>query len=1657
MGTSIPSESRQTPHEHMGVDPSVVDGSAVSLWTPASRPWIPDQRQLADTLVPFARHATQPWSIRSDEFRPALELGSQIQTTVGHALKLTAALARRLAVLHDHGWVYGRIGPGTVWANRTLDRVALLPLHPFREGEPLRADEQEEFAGQGDAVFLAPEFRARPMGVPSRSTDLFGLGAFLFWACTGRSKVTLPVDPNDLSEAGGGGLETVSEVINRLADLPGRRRYGTARGVAADIHQCLRHFELGGPPGIQVLGQQDGAPAIAFGATLIGRDDELATLRRALRSARRSAATAFVTGPPGVGKTRLVEEFERTVVQGRGVFVGGKSDQFAMEEPLSSLTKSLGSLARWAANQPTQSRHRTVDRLRAELGGLEDVICALAPEFRTLLGNQGLPPEIGPEQQTNRFKDAVVGLLRGFANRNRPLCIFLDDMQWADQATLDLVEMLFGDPSLAGILFVGAFRDNDPAHRTALGRAEAALGRHHPVTRVGLTGLGSGSVSKLIDQVGRTEEERAGLAAYLHDRTGGNPFYLHQVVEALLSRRLVWYDFPTGSWRCDLGAIEAQDTGADVANIVARRLSELSDNCRRLLATAAFLGASFPRQLLARASAMPTDAFGAALNEAFAVGAIQAATRPGEGDLASIQFTHDRVQSAAASLIDPAEAQQLRRDIGHALLDTLDDIGSRSLFVVVNNINRISEDLSDGQRTKLAEMNLATGRRARETLAFEEAFLKLSAGTRLLTPESWKTDRRLAVALHLETFGAAYLSGRFDDAQRLFDLLMNHVESDLEAADVYNTKILLETAAQRNNDAVDAAVVALGKLGWRFRKTIRRAGIIVEFLRVRWLMRRRPVDSFVELRTMEDERLFKVLTLLTSVSPAAYFVNPNLTILAGLKIVAISARNGNSPLSPSGYVLFGLGHVALGAFARGDALGRLALALAERLPDPVTRPKVQIIYGAFVGLWQRPISECLNFLRIGYDGAVAVGDRQYAYYGILLQWFLNFFRGKDLEVLQSDFRKRLHFINQSRDPFVIGSYAVWSGAVRLLRDEAEPGEPIMRSAAAGDAFVERMLASNNLTAVGYYLVMRLQLECLFGSPVAALGYGDRASRYLDAMPGQIMLADYTFYRAIAAAMLGRRLRLLNRGLKKFRRLAAMVPANFEPHRLLLEAETLAIRGHGTALSAFEAAIEAADRAGMPNIAGLAAFRAADACKRLGSSRSRSAYLDEARKRFAAWKATALVRRALADLAEVPAALEPAPGKVVELNRTGIIEHAMARDVELAERIPVLLRAVADETSADAAWLVWVEEGQPAVVAQSRDGISAMCVGQECRIQQHSGLRGDILDLVRRTGHDLMIPDAAADPRFARDDATHGGMVYCGARRVSEAGRALLFLTSARAGRLSDDLVRELRVATSELGNVLLRQRSGQSLDNHQVALRRAAKKLQLMEHLRQQLETFATKRYARDFLNGGGREIEEQRETVVSSLFLDIQGYTRIVESIGAANSKRLVEEYFSAFYDDILKMGGEISQIEGDGLLAIFDGDENPHRAVTTALLLRRATRRLNLGSRLASDVTVNIGINTGQAIVGCYRIAAEGVDRRLFTAVGSSVNVAARIAAHARDGAILVGERTREKLPAGMDLTSLGPVELKNVSTPTVIFEVRDQARADDTNAGDTPQKAI
>ena len=547
------------------------DEEGVLEWQSKVPPWAPGRRELAEAFVPLKPTEGRPSQLRRFEvggYRPAESRRSSFQGTPEPALRLCADLARRLAILHDHGLVYGRISPATVWVSQDVDGVALLPLKPFEEGVSPSVH-QQQLGSVEEQDFAAPDLREQLTVFPSRSTDLFSLGAFLFWACTGRTRLPKKTNKSDLADFPAPISQTVSDIVDRLRGTDSGPRYGTARGVEADIRQCLRELQSDTPRAPIILGQQDDAPSLVFGSTLVGRDAELGILMDSTRAARQKAVAVLITGPPGVGKTRLVDEFERFVRSQHGVFVAGKSDQFAMEEPLSSLTKSLGSLACWATSRPASTRKRLLAKVRSELTGLEPVISTLSADFEKFLGIQASMPELGLKQRGTRLKDAVVAVLRAFTSKMRPLCIFLDDMQWADEATVELMETLFSDPTLAELFFIGAFRDNEQSYRNAIGTASAVLGKVHSLTVVELHPLKQKEITDIIAENMAIEPGAAmPLGSFCFKKTGGNPLYLRQVIDSLHAKKLLIFDFVSEKWLWDIDKILRQDADGDVAGII---------------------------------------------------------------------------------------------------------------------------------------------------------------------------------------------------------------------------------------------------------------------------------------------------------------------------------------------------------------------------------------------------------------------------------------------------------------------------------------------------------------------------------------------------------------------------------------------------------------------------------------------------------------------------------------------------------------------------------------------------------------------------------------------------------------------------------------------------------------------------------------------------------------------------------------------------------------------------------------------------------------------------------------------------------------------------------------------------------------------------------
>ncbi len=250
---------------------------------------------------------------------------------------------------------------------------------------------------------------------------------------------------------------------------------------------------------------------------------------------------------------------------------------------------------------------------------------------------------------------------------------------------------------------------------------------------------------------------------------------------------------------------------------------------------------------------------------------------------------------------------------------------------------------------------------------------------------------------------------------------------------------------------------------------------------------------------------------------------------------------------------------------------------------------------------------------------------------------------------------------------------------------------------------------------------------------------------------------------------------------------------------------------------------------------------------------------------------------------------------------------------------------------------------------------------------------------------------------------------------------------------ADDL-RNLKILATQSAVALEHARAYHAL---QAALRR----VQILESIRAGLSKFVPRTVQQLIEEAPEAPELAKRETDVSVLFVDIAGYTRLSGRLEAATVDRLVERYFGAFLDEILKNGGDVNETAGDGLMVIFqDADPRRHAraAVATALALVRRTREINAAEPLDEPIALHVGVNSGRAAVGATKIEGTAGTRWTYTASGPVTNVAARLAALG-DDAIFVGDATAARLPSRAGLEDLGDVQLRNVDEPVRVYRLR------------------
>jgi predicted ATPase len=361
----------------------------------------------------------------------------------------------------------------------------------------------------------------------------------------------------------------------------------------------------------------------------------------------------LVSGYAGIGKSSVVNELRKPLVPLGGLFASGKFDQFKRDIPYATLARAFQSLLRPLLTKSEAALSKWRDALCEALDPNGQLIVDLVPELRLIIGEQPPVSEVPPPDAQGRFQLVFRRFISVFARPEHPLALFLDDLQWLDAATLDLLEDLLTRTDIHHLLLIGAYRDNEvkPAH-PLVRKVEAIRRAGGTVHEIRLVPLSPGDLTQLVADSLHSDPERvASLAHLILEKTGGNAFFAIQFISTLAEEGLLTFNYDKGQWRWDLNRIRAKGYTDNVVDLMVGKLNRLPIGSQKVLQQLACLGDNTDFNLLRVVSNASDEKMDAQLWEAARAGLV---FRSGD----TWRFLHDRVREAAYSLI----LEQLRAE-----------------------------------------------------------------------------------------------------------------------------------------------------------------------------------------------------------------------------------------------------------------------------------------------------------------------------------------------------------------------------------------------------------------------------------------------------------------------------------------------------------------------------------------------------------------------------------------------------------------------------------------------------------------------------------------------------------------------------------------------------------------------------------------------------------------------------------------------------------------------------------------------------------------------------------------------------------------------------------------------------------------------------------
>ncbi|MBW4506206.1 MAG: AAA family ATPase [Scytonematopsis contorta HA4267-MV1] len=1362
----------------------------------------------------------------------------QRQFTLKEFLTIAIKTTESLAAIHATNIIHKDINPSNIVYNPETEQLKIIDFGIstclFRENQTVCNIELLE----GTLAYIAPEQTGRMnRGLDYRS-DFYSLGATFYELLTNKLPFTTtdsielvhchiaqqPVPPHEL--VGTLNLSSqpipkaVSNIVMKLLAKTPEERYQSAWGIKADLETCLECLQSFGQINQFPLATQDICERFIIPEKLYGREEEVTQLLTTFeRVSQGSTEIMLVSGYSGIGKTALVNEVHKPILRQRGYFISGKFDQLRRDIPYSGIALAFKDLIRQLMTESEAVLQTWKQQLLEAFQPNAQVIIDMIPEVEQIIGKQPPVEQLGAIETQNQFNLFLQRFIGVFSKQEHPLVFFIDDLQWADLASLKLIELLITDSDSQYLLIIGAYRDNEvDATHPLIQTLEKIKKEGARVNNILLQPLEIQYINKLIaDTLNCSTEKSRLLAELVSNKTQGNPFFLTQLLESLYRDKFLSFDHNTKTWYWNFEEIEKIEITDNVVDLTITKITKLDEKTQNLLKLAACIGNQFNLEILSiinnKSQITTARELQPAIESGLIIPQINNYKIPllwNQEEISShfiskipkyipYKFLHDKCHKAAYTLIPEDEKKLVHLQVGRLLLEnTQEEDLEKNIFEIVNQLNEGCKLIVEqSERDKLAKLNLKAGKKAKASTAYQAAILYLEIALGLLLSSSWNYQYKLTLKIYEETLELLYLNNQFNRVQELSIIILIQAQETLDKVKTYEFKILSYYAQLQQHKAIKVALSFLAELGIYLPSKVDEIEkqISQEEKKLKVSLTKKSIEDLADIPNMSALDKLAAISILQQLMTSISTTNFPLFILVILIQINLFIQYGNSPQSPSIYSYYGMFLCGNNRdINSGYKFGKLAINLQDKFKIPQLEPLVIHMYYGMSWHWKeflrnRVVQEQLVY---GIQKGIDSGSNEYVCYVVISYCLLIFFRGDTLQESKTTYQKYTQLLNKFKQYYSICYIEICKNIIINLlnnnfcvigRDEQEERE-----------YLDNFIKTNNEWLLFIFYFAKTIL-CFFGKDYQkSVDFSIKSHKYINSCAAYLPIPQHNFYSSLSflANYNNSNLELQKQILEKIEKnqedmktWVGHCPANFQNKYDLVEAEKARVFGQNwQAQELYEKAIQGAKKSEFIHEEAIAYERAAEFYLSLGREEIGRLYLKNSHHCYSRWGAKAKVKaleleypQFLMDInnckedqnistTESTGGTNPQALDILTVTKAS---QVLASEIKLDQLLAKLMKTVIENGGAQKGFLIlqkddkWAIEAEGTVDADDVTLLRSLPIDSVGSDNQTPILPVAIVNYVIRTQENVVLNNATESEQFIRDSyivATQPKSILC---------------------------------------------------------------------------------------------------------------------------------------------------------------------------------------------------------------------------------------------------------------------------------------------------------